>query len=289
VRRCRHSRSWSRICLLSSRARVRHEAEGETPKGVGPLTATHLFIALAVAADGLAGLVGGLLSERWLQRHQAALVGFAAGALLGAAFLDVLPEAFDALGQKALPWAFVGFLVFLVMEWLAGHHHHREIGTTPSTLPASLLASDALHNVADGAALASAFLISPRVGVAVALAIVAHEVPQEVGDYALLRASGFSRGRALLSLATLQLTAAIGAVGVIAASGRFRQASGIVLSIAAGSFLYIGATDLLPELHSGRTPSERRGPMLGFVAGVALIVLASALGARAGSHGLEGP
>jgi len=236
----------------------------------------YLFIGLAVIADGLAGLAGGLLSERWLMKRQAGLIGFAAGAILAATFLDVLPEALATSGSTAFPWAFGGLVAFAILEWQLGHHHHQGGQGSYRSLPVSLLLSDALHNAGDGAAVAAAFLISPRTGLTVTLAIVAHEVPQEVGDYAVLRAAGFPRGRALLSLAGVQMTAAIGAVGMILASGRFRAATAVALSIAAGSFLYIGATDLLPELHSGRRSAQRRERMTGFLGGIA--VVAAALG-----------
>lgn len=243
------------------------------------MTKVVVFIGLAILADGLAGLAGGLFSDRWLRRHQPALVGFAAGALLTAVFLDVLPEALQAFGPSALSWAFIGFVAFAFLEWLAGHHHASEGEESPRTLPASLLASDALHNLADGATLASAFLISPQVGLTVAIAVVAHEVPQELGDYALLRAAGFPRRRALLALAAVQLTAAFGAAGIILASERFGGVTAAALSIAAGTYLYIGATDLLPEIHSGKT-GDRRQRMIGFVFGIALMVAASVAGAR---------
>src|SRR5689334_7300586 len=134
---------------------------------------TWSLVVLALVADGLAGLAGGLFSDRWLQRHQPVLVAFAAGTLLCVAFADVLPESVEALGPAALPYAFAAFVAFAGLEWLVGHHHHGGVKNSSPTMPVSLLASDALHNVADGAALASAFLVSPRVGVTVAFAIVA--------------------------------------------------------------------------------------------------------------------
>ncbi|PYS25361.1 MAG: hypothetical protein DMG11_23015, partial [Acidobacteria bacterium] len=99
--------------------------------------------------------------------------------------------------------------------------------------------------------------------------------PQEVGDYALLRAAGWKRARALFGLGIVQLTAFLGAAGVILASERFRFGTTIVLSIAAGTFLYIAATDLLPEIRVGRTPADRRERMLGFAAGLGVMALVS--------------
>jgi zinc and cadmium transporter len=240
-----------------------------------------LYTWLAVLADGIAGLTGGLLSEQWLRRHLQVFVGFAAGALLTAVFLELLPEAVATQGPSAFRWAFASFMVLAVAEWLMGHqhhhhgppqghHHHDFHGTQSRTLPAALLASDGLHNMGDGAAVAAAFLVSPVAGIATALAIIAHELPQEVGDYALLRAAGFSRARALVALTLVQMTAALGAGAVLLGSHLVQNLEGIVLAIASGTFLYIGATDLLPEMRSA-SPAEGRGQWLGVLGGVALV------------------
>ncbi|HEX8438426.1 ZIP family metal transporter, partial [Archangium sp.] len=191
---------------------------------------TTLFIWLAVLATGLAGLTGGLLSERWLARHLSALVAFSAGALLGAVFLEVFPEAVEATGPAAFRWALGSFLALTFVEWFLGphhhdhsthepgHHHHEPLESSSTVVP-SLLAADALHNIGDGAAMAAAFLVSPQAGLATAMAVIAHELPQEVGDYALLRAAGLSRARALLALGGVQLTAVAGAGVVLLSNG----------------------------------------------------------------------
>ena len=238
-----------------------------------------VFIFSTIILDGLAGLSGGLLSDRWLSRHQPALTGFAAGAILGAVFLDILPESVDAVGTRAVTWSFYGFMILAIVEWFIGHHHHKK-GMIFPAVPASLLISDALHNVGDGAAVAAGFLTSIPIGVALAVAVIAHEVPQEVGDYVVLRAAGWNRKHALLVLAGVQLTAFIGAVGVIVAAERIDHLTAIILSIAGGTFLYIGATDLLPEIHSGSTLSSRSERMFAFIAGVAVMAIVSALEIR---------
>src|SRR5436190_15178843 len=204
-----------------------------------------LLIFSTVILDGLAGLSGGLLSDRWLTRHQAALTGFAAGAILGAVFLDVLPESVREVGPRAVTWSFGGFVALAIIEWLIGHHHHHQHGIASSALPPTLLISDALHNIGDGAAVAAGFLISTKVGLAVAVAVIAHEVPQEVGDYAILRAANWRRSQALVALACVQFTAVLGAIAVMLAAERVEHLIPIILSIASGTFLYIGATDLL--------------------------------------------
>ena len=106
--------------------------------------------------------------------------------------------------------------------------------------------------------------------------MITHEVPQEVGDFALLRAAGMPRRQALLALAGVQLTAAIGAAGVLIGARQLHTLTGAVLAVAAGTFLHIGATDLLPEIHSAKAP-EKRVRIRGFVLGLGLIVLATLL------------
>jgi zinc and cadmium transporter len=242
-----------------------------------------LFTFLAVLADGLAGLAGGLFSERWLRRHLPGLVGFAAGTLLTASFLDVLPEAVEARGPAAFSWAFASFVTLALLEGWLGHPHHHPHGQGDTarspTLPAALLGSDALHNLGDGAAVAAAFLVSPQAGVATSLAVIAHELPQEVGDYALLRASGWTRGRSLLTLAGVQLTAMVGAAGMLLGSRLLPSLQGVVLAVAAGTFLYIGAVDLLPELRHG-TATELRQRVVGLMLGLALLLALHLVEAR---------
>lgn len=240
---------------------------------------TVLLVFIAVGLDGLAGLAGGVLSERWLQRRLPALVAFAAGTLLSAVFLEVLPEAVEAKGDAAFAWAFASFVVLTLMEWALGHHHHdaasaaghahgQHAHPVSPSLPTALLVSDALHNTGDGAAVAAAFLVSPEAGFATAFAVIVHELPQEVGDYAILRAAGWPRLRALLALAGVQLTAAVGAAGVLLGTRYLPSLQGTVLAIAGGSFLYIGAVDLLPELRRGPGSRQR---VVGFLCGLLLI------------------
>ncbi|NBD13735.1 ZIP family metal transporter [Corallococcus silvisoli] len=259
----------------------------------GPVmdSTTVLLVFIAVGLDGLAGLAGGVLSERWLQKRLPALVAFAAGTLLSAVFLEVLPEAVATRGDVAFTWAFASFVALALLEWALGHHHHHAEGAAghahghahgAPTLPSTLLASDALHNMGDGAAVAAAFLVSPNTGFATAFAVIVHELPQEVGDYALLRAAGWSRGRSLLALAGVQLTAAVGAVGVLLGTEQLPSLRGTVLAIAGGSFLYIGAVDLLPELRRGPDSRQR---VVGFLCGLLLIGGLHVAESFAGGHG----
>lgn len=228
-------------------------------------------ISIALVLNGAAGLVGGLFSDRWIARRGRVLVGFAAGGLLGAVFFDTLPEAIDSLGSGATVWAFAGFALAGAWEWLVGRHEHGPPRVKRRAAPVVLLTSDALHNVADGAAVAAAFLVSERAGLVAAFAVISHEVPQELGDYALLRHWGYPRGRALFALALVQLTAFAGAFSLAAATAGSQQLSATALAIGSGAFLYIGAVDLVPDLRAAAPAAGKSQQLVGFGAGVAVV------------------
>jgi zinc and cadmium transporter len=239
--------------------------------------AVWIYVAVAVLLDGLAGVVGGLIPERWIATRRHLLVGFAAGVLIGVVFLDLLPDALAAT-TATVPLAIVlaSFTAMALLEWWLGHHRSRHERGTP--LPLMLLGADALHNLADGAAIAAAFLTSPRLGVVTSIAILVHEIPGELGDYAILRGAGLGRRRALIAMAKVQLTSGIGAAATLLGSAIWEKLSASVLAVAAGTFLYIGATDLLPDiLHDRGRPGARRQPIAGLVCGLAAAVLVSLL------------
>lgn len=236
------------------------------------MTTSWIWITAALIVDGAAALVGGLLPEAWLARRRAGLLGFAAGTLLVAAMLDILPAAIAARGTEALWWSTGSFVGVALAEWALSGHVHRRGGVPVAVPPLTLLGADALHNIADGMAIAAAFLISVPLGIVTSLAVIIHEVPEEVGDYVLLRAAGVTKRRALLALAGVQATAAAGAFGTLAAAAQTERLTGIALSIAAGTFLFIAATDLLPEvLQSAADRRERSEAALGFVLGTLVI------------------
>jgi zinc and cadmium transporter len=238
-----------------------------------------IWIAIAMTFDGAAGLAGGLLPEAWLQRRRTGLIGFAAGALLAAALLDVLPEALAARGTEALWWALASFVAGAVIEWSLSAHVHRRGGTPGPASPVVLLASDALHNIGDGIAIAAAFLVSVPLGIVTSLAVIVHEVPEELGDYALLRASGMGRQRALVALGVVQLTAALGAFGTVLAAAQTAELAGVALSISAGTFLFIATADLLPEvLRSAVHGRARIEAAIGFLIGLGVVAGQALLG-----------
>jgi len=227
-----------------------------------------LWVALAVAVDGAIGLAGALLPEAWLVRYRPALLGFAAGALLAAALLDLVPDALAANGPSVLPWLLGSMLALSAFEWmLPTHDHHDHVG---SATPIALLGSDAMHNFGDGMAIAAAFASSPRLGVITSLTVIVHEVPQEVADYAILRAARLRKRDALLALVGVQLTAAIGAA-VVLLGVRFAGMNGIVLAIAAGTFIYIACVELMPDVLRRGPRRERIGALVALAAAIVLV------------------
>lgn len=231
-----------------------------------------LYIFTALFLDGLAGLSGGLLPMHFVRRHITTLLAFAAGTLIGAAFLDLLPTALagDTPPTATLAWCLSGFLVFYVIEVLVGSHAAGQTGHQHGTIGPMILVGDALHNTTDGVAIAAAFQLDLRVGIATAVAVFVHELPQEIGDYAILISNGYSRGRALFFLCLVQLSAVLGAIGTLWATAATIATTRILVAISAGGFIYIASADLLPELRrqSTGTPIVK---VLAFCSGIAVI------------------
>jgi zinc and cadmium transporter len=238
--------------------------------------------ALLVSAIALVGI---LLStaQRWTERRETLLLSFAAGVLLATSFLELLPEAMELTTERRSPLAaaLLGMTAFFFLERFLhgfhghdeghpqGHHHHRPAGPAPASRTLVLI-GDGVHNFIDGVVIAAAFLADETLGVATTLAVVTHEIPQEIADYAILVRSGLTPRRALL----LNFVSGLAALGGVAACFLFR---GVVepylpwfLTATAGMFIYIAASDLIPELHHPRL----RGQWIygaPFVLGIALM------------------
>lgn len=217
----------------------------------------------------LACLIGGVLSVllsaalafRLPARIVGRLIAFAAGAMLAAALLDILPEAIHlASGQtEAMLATLLGSLVvFYLLEhaaiWRHAHPDDEAMhGHAPNAAAAwAVLVGDGVHNFVDGILIAAAFLADPWLGVTTAVAVVAHEVPQELGDFVLLLSAGWSKRQALLANAASSAASVLGGVVGWLAFESAREALQYALAIAAGSFLYIAVADLLPLLHRRR-------------------------------------
>lgn len=216
------------------------------------------IILIAAATIGsIISLIGGLylLYGKWgVRKLQRVAVPFAAGALLAAAFFDLLPEAFEAgEAREVLTVTLVGFLLFFILErslsWF--HHHHEETGHANERQNSSLIViGDTMHNFIDGLAIGAAFLVSPATGIVTTIAIAAHEIPQEIGDFGLLMSKGMKRRRILMVNAVSALATVIGAALVFGLGESLPVSQSLLLAATAGFFLYIAASDIIPTIHA---------------------------------------
>jgi zinc and cadmium transporter len=267
-----------------------------------------LFTLLGGVLSVLAASVFLLLPESLRTRVLPAMVSFAIGALLGAAFLAVLPHALAAPGVRDMhaitSTVLLGLLGFFLLEklvlWRHCHTHECEAhgsssvagGRTPGATEAHsatgvyspeavhghanasgylILFGDGVHNFVDGVLIAAAFLTDVHLGVVTALAVAAHEIPQEVGDFAILLHSGFTRGKALFYNVLASLTTVVGGVLAYFSLGVAQAALPYVLAIAASSFIYIAVADLIPGLHKRLEPRATLEQVLLIGAGVLTI------------------
>jgi zinc and cadmium transporter len=225
-----------------------------------------------MSAIALIGSVTLLLEERTLERIIKPLVAFAAGSLLGGAFFHMLPAAIVDTPDAATVffWTLAGFGVFFALEqFLHWHHCHRAAADCKKPLTYLILIGDGLHNFLGGIGVAGVFLIDVRLGIAAWVAAAAHEVPQELGDFGVLIHGGWNRGSALLLNLLSGLTFLGGGLLAYAASARVELV--FLVPFAAGNFIYIGASDLVPEVNKHRDIGANVVHFVAFVAGVALL------------------
>jgi zinc and cadmium transporter len=203
------------------------------------------------------------------------LVSYAVGALLGVAMLDILPETLERLSPtQVFATLLGGILLFFILEklvlWRHCHTHDCEVHDG-SVVP--VLVGDTFHNFVDGAVIAATVITSVPLGISTAIAVAAHEVPQEVGDFAILLHAGYSRRRALMLNVLSAGASALGAVAAFAALEVVPRTLPYVLVLAASSFLYVAMADLIPGLHRGRTDAGSLRQILLIAAGIATMLI----------------
>lgn len=219
-----------------------------------------IYVVIFSILGGLFSLIGGLLllgkniSANKLVTYA---TPFAAGSLLAAVFLDLLPEAAHVTELETVMIALLaGILLFFMAErflhWF--HHHHQHEDSDPSVN--LIIVGDTLHNALDGVAIAAAFLISVPTGIVTALAVAAHELPQEIGDFGLLLAKGVARKKVIVINVMSSLATTVTAVIVYALGSTQNLPIGVFLGLSAGFLLYIAMSDIIPEIHE-RTSSKK--------------------------------
>jgi len=203
------------------------------------------------------------------------LVSYAVGALLGVALLALLPEALSLLPPPAVFGTLLaGILLFFTLEKLVllRHCHADECEVHGATAPL-LFIGDAFHNFIDGAIICTAVMTSVPLGINTAIAVAAHEIPQEVGDVAILLASGYSRGKALMLNVVSGLSGILGALVAFAAVQVVPSIRPYVLAMSAASLLYIAMSDLIPDLHRGEIDRNAARQVILIAAGIGTIVV----------------
>lgn len=207
----------------------------------------------------LFSLIGGLIllsNEKLMLKISHLLASFAAGVLLGTAFFDLLPEALhegEAAGIDVFLWALVGIVTFFVFErfvhWF--HHHeeyHEDNSTSKTTIPL-IIFGDTMHNFIDGVVIAATFMIDMQLGIVTTLAVAAHEIPQEIGDFGLMLHKGLSKQKIILVNIVSAAASFLGAILTFLIGSGIEGYLPILIALTAGFFIYIASSDLIPEIH----------------------------------------
>jgi zinc and cadmium transporter len=235
-----------------------------------------LWILALTFLNGFVAFIGAF--SLWLKKEQIdkiiiILVALSTGALLGGGILHLMPEAVELLGaETAFNYMLVGFILFFIIERFLHWNHCHEENCEIHTFSHMILIGDGLHNFIDGLIIAASFLVNIPFGIITSLIIIAHEIPQELGDFGVLVYGGFSKNKALFYNFISQLTCVIGGVVGFFLAQTYNLV-GLLLPFAAGGFIYIAASDLIPELHKEKNKKKMIGSFIFFIFGIAIIYI----------------
>lgn len=243
-----------------------------------------LTIIIFTVLGSILSLIGGVLllfKKNLSETFVLDLTSFAAGVLLSTAFIDLFPEAMEASDNtaKLFTYALSGMVVFFTLErFLLWFHHHHE--TEKNIRPSILLITigDSIHNFIDGIAIASAFLVSFSLGVTTALAVAAHEIPQEIADFSVLLGQKVSKLKTLFFNGFSAITSLIGAILTYFLSEKITVFLPFIIAFTAGMFIYIAASDLIPELHRSSVKKTNAWHQTGtLLFGIFLVIIIKSL------------
>ena len=237
-----------------------------------------LISILIISLISLVGLFIFFTKKKTSETINLFLVSFAVGALLGDAFIHLLPQAFKSLNSTIVSFLIIGgMLLFFVLEKVLRWHHCHEINCHENNSKHLIVLNtvgDTVHNSIDGMMIAASFMVDFKLGLITSLAVLLHEIPQEVGDFAILIHAGLSPFKAFIYNLLSATSAFVGAILVFLLGSRITSLSLYLLPITAGSFIYLAASDLIPELHRHDPPmSHSLIQLLFIVFGVALMSL----------------
>ncbi|MBI2018115.1 ZIP family metal transporter [Candidatus Daviesbacteria bacterium] len=239
------------------------------------------YILIFTLLGSIISLIGGLLlliKEKFALKISHFLTAFAAGTLLGTAFLDLMPEASESAGEvNIFFWAILGILVFFLLERFIHHHGHGDQPEAKRSVVPLIVVGDTVHNFIDGVAIAATFLVSIPLGIVTSLAVAAHEIPQEIGDFGLMLHKGMARGRVLKINFLSALASLAGAILTYLAKDSIEALLPVALALTAGFFIYIASANLIPEIHSQENKKVAFWESIMLLLGVAAIWMAITL------------
>lgn len=215
------------------------------------------YIIIFTLIGSVLSLAGGsflLFNKKLTLKLSHLFISFAAGTLLGTAFFDLMPEALEEAGEGMFVWIVFGVLFFFVVErFIHWFHHHGNEGWcdkdhTDPTVPLIII-GDSIHNFIDGVVIAASFLVNIPLGIITALAVAAHEIPQEIGDFAVLLHEKVSRRKVIMFNLFSALASLVGALLMFYLRETLVTYLPVFISITAGFFIYIASSDLIPEIH----------------------------------------
>ncbi len=237
---------------------------------------TLLYIILGTTIVSLGSLVGVVtlgMNQKFLDRILLGMIGLSSGALLGVAFIHMIPEGIKLMDpEKFCLIILITIIVYLIVEKLLHWHHCHTCGNDHKhTLGYMNLVGDSVHNFIDGLVIASAFIVSPALGLSTIVAIAMHEIPQEIGDFGVLLYSGFTKRRAIFFNLMVSATAILGGIVGWAVSSRTDQLNLYLIPIAVGGFIYIALSDIVPELRKEDSIKNFFGGLILLVGGIIMM------------------
>jgi zinc and cadmium transporter len=239
-----------------------------------------LFWSLAstfiVSLISLVGIFTLAIKDNLLHKVLFCLIGFSAGALIGSAFLHILPECLEnSKSTTVFSYLILGIIIFFIMErFLHWRHCHEEGVCKTHAFTYLTLVGDGFHNFIDGMVIAASFVVSFQLGLVTTLAIILHEIPQELSDFAVLVYGGFTKKKALLFNFASALMAMFGALAGYFINDYIQGFSNFILPLTAGGFIYIATSDLIPELHKENDLKRSMAAFSAFLLGIVFMALA---------------
>lgn len=231
---------------------------------------------LLVSLISLIGILTLFTTKKHLSKMLLFLISFSAGALLGDAFIHLIPESFESFNPLIVSFSIIGgILVFFILEKII-HWRHCHMPTSKEhvhPLGKMNLIGDLLHNFLDGIIIATSYIVSVPLGIATTIAVILHEIPQEIGDFGVLIYAGYTRRKALILNFLISLSAVLGGLLGLLLSKQIESFASIMIAFTAGGFIYIGASDLIPELKKETNVKKTIIQILGIVLGIALMAL----------------